>query len=207
MSRKERLAQCEVPSGPAGYACAVYWILAALFILVAMAVPRMRPLVLPGCIVLVAMLGWAMLQRVRDPVTLQGPAAERRGRSSSPVTATQPLPLSAVDAQNLRLSGGGAPFQLRGRIANRSAESLLKSATIRITRRDCYEGALDPTGCIKLWQNEHWIAITVPPGESRDFVESIWMHGGAPRQRGTAQDTFELIKASGEPVLAVEQSK
>jgi hypothetical protein len=60
---------------------------------------------------------------------------------------------------------------------------------------------------VKLWQNEHWIAISVPPGEGRDFVEAIWMHGGAPRQRGTAQDTFEVIKASGEPVLAVEQSK
>ncbi|MGH8186543.1 MAG: hypothetical protein ACREUC_08265 [Steroidobacteraceae bacterium] len=185
----------------------MYWILAALFILVAMAVPRMRPLVLPGCIVLVAMLGWAMLQRVRDDGGLQGPAAERRGRPSSPITATQALPVSSVDAQNVRLSGGGAPFHLRGRIANRSADSLLKSATIRITRRDCYEGALDPTGCVKLWQNDHWIAITVPPGESRDFVEAIWMHGGAPRQRGTAEDTFELIRASGEPAPAVELPK
>lgn len=183
----------------------MYWILAALFIVVAMAVPRMRPLVLPGCIVLVAMLGWAMLQRVRDDDGLQGPAAERRGRPSSPVTATQPLPVSVVDTQNVRLSGGGAPYQLRGRIVNRSADSLLKSATIRVTRRDCYEGALDPSGCVKLWENDRWIAISVPPGESRDFIESIWMHGGAPRQRGTAQDTFEVIKASGEPAAAVER--
>jgi hypothetical protein len=183
----------------------VYWILAALFILLAMAVPRMRPLVLPGCIVLVALLGWAMWQRVRDDEAVRPPVAAERGRPRSPVTATQPLPVSAVDAQNLRLSGGGAPYQLRGRIVNRSEDSLLKSATIRVTRRDCYEGALDPTGCVKLWQNDHWIGISVPAGEARDFVESIWMHGGAPRQRGTAQDTFEVIAASGEPALAVER--
>jgi hypothetical protein len=184
----------------------VYWILAALFILVAMAVPRMRPLVLPGCIVLVTMLGWAIWQRVRDDEAMRPPIATERGRPSSPVMATQSLPVSVVNAENVRLSGGGAPYQLRGRIVNRSGDSLLKSATIRITRRDCYEGALDPTGCVKLWQNDHRIVIAVPPGESRDFVESIWMHGGAPRQRGTIQDTFELIAASGEPALAVEQS-
>jgi hypothetical protein len=184
----------------------MYWILAALFIVVAMAVPRMRPLVLPGCIVLVAMLGWAIWQRVRDDEAVRPPVAEERGRPSSPVTATQPLPVSAVDAQNLRLSGGGAPYRLRGRIVNRSEDSLLKSARIRVIRRDCYEGALDPTGCVTLWQTDHWMAISVPPGESRDFVEAIWMHGGAPRQRGTAQDTFEVIAASGEPALAVERS-
>jgi hypothetical protein len=185
----------------------VYWILAALFILVAMAVPRMRPLVLPGCIVLVAMLSWAIWQRVRDDRAEGPPVGESRGRPSSPVTATQSLAISLVSTENLRLSGGGAPYQLRGRIVNRSEDSLLTSATIRVTRRDCYEGALDPTGCVKLWQNDHWIAISVPPGEGRDFVEAIWMHGGAPRHRGTAQDTFEVIKASGEPALAVEQSK
>lgn len=83
----------------------MYWILAALFIVVAMAVPRMRPLVLPGCIVLVAMLGWAIWERVRNDEAVRPPVAQERGRPSSPVRATQPLPLALVDARNLRLSG------------------------------------------------------------------------------------------------------
>ena len=48
---------------------------------------------------------------------------------------------------------------------------MLRSVTIRVTRRDCYEGALDPSGCAMLWQDEHWIPVAVPAGQSRDFVE------------------------------------
>jgi len=105
-----------------------------------------------------------------------------------------------VLAENLHLSGSGAPFELRGRIANNTGDITLRSVTIRLIRRDCYEGAVDPSGCAKLWQDDHWIALAVPAGQSRDFVEAIWMHGNAPRARGTMQDTFELIAAAGEGV-------
>ena len=44
---------------------------------------------------------------------------------------------------------------------------------------------------MKLWQDDHWIAIAVPARQARDFVELIWMHGNAPRARGTVQDVFE----------------
>ena len=50
---------------------------------------------------------------------------------------------------SLRMSGGGAPFELRGRIANNTTDTTLRSVTIRVTRRDCYEGALDPSGCVE----------------------------------------------------------
>jgi len=105
-----------------------------------------------------------------------------------------------VLAENLHLSGSGAPFELRGRIANNTGDITLRSVTIRLIRRDCYEGAVDPSGCARLWQDDHWIALAVPAGQSRDFVEAIWMHGNAPRARGTMQDTFELIAAAGEGV-------
>ncbi len=45
----------------------------------------------------------------------------------------------------------------------------------------------------------------MPAGQSRDFVEAIWMHGNAPRARGTVQDTFELIAAAGEGGIEVEK--
>ena len=88
---------------------------------------------------------------------------------------------------------------------NNAKDIALRSVTIRLTRRDCYEGALDPSGCAKVWQDERWISITVPPAQSRDFVDVIWMHGDAPRARGTLQDTFEVIAASGEGGVDVEK--
>jgi hypothetical protein len=183
----------------------VYWILATVFIVVALTIRRLRPLGIVGCIVLATMLGWGMVQRLRGNDGGQSRAVEQRGRPSSPATALRSVPLSMVTADNLRLTGGGAPFELKGRIANQSSY-MLRSVTIRLTRRDCYEGALDPSGCAKLWQDERWISIVVPPRQSQDFVDVIWMHGDALRTRGTVQDTFELIAAAGEAGIEVEKS-
>jgi hypothetical protein len=182
----------------------VYWILATVFIVIALSQPRLRPLGIVGCVVLGAMLSWGVVQRLReDPERTS--AAQQRGKPASPAAALNAVPLTMIDAEGLRLSGGGAPYELRGRIVNKTADAKLRSVTIRLIRRDCYEGALDPSGCAKLWQDDHWIAITVPAKDSRDFVEVIWAHGDAPRARGTVQDTFELIAATGEGGAEVEK--
>lgn len=184
----------------------MYWFLAAICILVALTNPRLRPLGVVGGVVLCAMLGWAMVQRLRGEDAAQTQAAQERGKPSSPATTQRSIPLTMIKAEDLRLSGGGAPFELRGRVVNSTSDTTLKTVTIRVTRRDCYEGAVDPSGCVKLWQDDHWIAIEVPARQARDFVDSIWMHGNAPRARGTVQDAFELIGATGESAPEVEQA-
>ena len=184
---------------------AVYWILATIFIVILLSQPRLRPLGVVGCVVLGTMLAWGIVQRLRSEDPSQAPASQQRGKPASPAAALRSVPLALVAAQDLRLSGGGAPFELRGRIANNSRDVTLRSVTIRLTRRDCYQGAVDPSGCMQLWQDDHWIAVAVPAGQARDFVEAIWMHGNAPRARGTVQDTFELIAASGEGRVEIEK--
>jgi len=184
----------------------VYWILATVFLLVALTNPRLRPLGIVGCVVLVAMLGWGMVQRLRGEDAAQTSAAQERGKPAPAATAPRSIPIAMVSIEGLRLTGGGAPFELRGRIVNSTDDSILKSVTIRVTRSDCYEGAVDPSGCVKLWQDDHWIAVAVPARQTRDFVDSIWMHGNAPRTRGTVQDTFELIAAAGESAPEVEKA-
>lgn len=182
----------------------VYWILATIFIVILLSQPRLRPLGVVGCVVLGTMLAWGIVQRLREDPS-QAPASQPRGKPASPAAALRSVPLTMVAAQGLRMSGSGAPFELRGRIANNTSDVTLRSVTIRLTRRDCYADAVDPSGCVKLWQDEHWIAVAVPAGQSRDFVEVIWMHGNAPRARGTVQDTFELIAATGEGGVEIEK--
>jgi hypothetical protein len=182
----------------------VYWILATVFIIIALTHPRLRPLGVVGCVVLGAMLTWGVVQRLReDPARTT--AAQQRGKPASPAAALHSVPLTMVSAENLHLTGGGAPYELRGRIVNKTTDSTLRSVTIRLIRRDCYEGALDPSGCAKLWQDDRWIAISVPANDSRDFVEAIWVRGDAPRPRGTLQDRFELIAATAEGGSGVER--
>jgi hypothetical protein len=179
------------------YALSVYWILATIFIVIALAVPRYRPVGVIGCVLLGAMLTWGVVQRLRAPPDDDQPQVQQRGRPTSPAAAVQVIALDQVRVENAKLSGSGAPFELRGHIENKS-DALLKSITLLVTRRDCFEGALDPTGCAVLWQDRHWISIAIPPGESRDFSNAVWMRGAAPRERGVVKDTFEVVAASGE---------
>ena len=109
----------------------------------------------------------------------------------------QPIALDEIVVDSLHLTGGGAPFELSGRIENQS-DALLRSVTVLVTRRDCYEGALDPSGCVVLWQDKQWVPVSVPSEQTRDFSTLVWMHGAAPRSRGTLKDSFEIVAASGE---------
>lgn len=177
----------------------MYWILAAILLVITLAAPRLRPAGVLGLLVLAGLLAWGVVERMRSP-DAESPASLQRGQPKSPGAPQSAIPIDQVAMENFQLTGGGAPFELRGRIVNATRDSQLKSVTILITRRDCYEGALDPTGCAVLWQDRHWMPLIVPPQESREFAVSIWMRGSAPRPRGTLQDSFELVAATGERV-------
>jgi hypothetical protein len=174
----------------------VFWIFAALILLalLSITITQRGPMRIAGGIALAALLSWGLYQRLNThPDTQPLPP---RGKSSSPALVTQSMPLAAVELSNLKLSGA-APFELRGSIANRSADTRLTALTLRTIRRDCYEGAIDPSGCVVIWDDQHWIRWSVPPGETREFVETIWAHTAVPRARGTIKDEFELIAANG----------
>ena len=174
----------------------VYWVLAAIFLLLALAVPRLRPMGIVGSVILVLMLGWGMLERLRGKEADAGPA---RGQPSAPTSAVRAFPLEEIDVQDLRIAGNGAPYELHGRVANRSSGLRLRSLTAEITRRDCHEGALDPSGCVVLWQSRQWVEIAVAPGESREFANPFWTRGEVPRARGTIRDDIAVVAADGVP--------
>lgn len=181
----------------------VYWVLAAIFLLIALAVPRLRPVGIFGCIVLGLMLSWGMLQRLRS----QDPDTPSRGSPSSPALIVRAFPLNAIRATDLRLTGSGAPFELRGRITNESHEMLLKSFTVAITRRDCFEGALDPSGCAVLWQGQQWVELVLGPQESREVSNPFWARGEVARVRGTIRDEIRIVAAEGEPAVVATRNE
>jgi hypothetical protein len=179
----------------------MYWILATLFLLVMLAVPRLRPIAVVGCVILGGLLVWGVAQRLRGTDPAQLP---ERGRPTTPATILQTLPIEQVKVSNLQLTGGGAPFRLTGRVMNESATLRLKSFMLDISRRDCHSDSLDPSGCALLWHVRQWIELSVPPQEERDFAVSIWARGDAPRQLGTLRDTFDVAAASGEAVAPAD---
>ncbi|HEY4366584.1 MAG TPA: hypothetical protein VGN07_05060 [Steroidobacteraceae bacterium] len=176
----------------------MYWILAAIFLILAVAVPRVRIPAIICCVVMGLMLSWGMVQRLRGPSATDPPAPVRG--LPSPAVATRAFPLDAVDLTELKMVGGGAPFDLRGRIANRSHDQRLISVTLQITRRDCFEGALDPSGCVTLFEDRRFIPVAIAPQEEREFAASFFAHGSAMRPRGTTKDEFVLVSAEGQTV-------
>ncbi len=182
----------------------VYWFLAAIFLLIALAVPKLRPVGIVGSVILVLMLGWGMLERLRVEEPEGG--GPERGRPSSPTAAVRSFPLTDFAGDELRIAGNGAPYELHGQITNRSAELRLRSFTAEITRRDCFEGALDPSGCVVLWHSRQWVDVAVAPGESREFASQFWTRGDVPRARGTVRDDIAIVAADGVPAtVAVER--
>lgn len=171
----------------------MYWLLAAIFILTALTMPKLRPLGIVGCVMLGLMLVWGVVQRMRA----QDPATER-GHPTAPTSAVGVFPLDALQSQELRIAGNGAPYELRGRLTNASSDERLRSFTAQITRRDCYEGALDPSGCMTLWQSQQWVELSLAPGESREFSSSFWTRGDVPRAKGVVKDEIEIVAADGQ---------
>jgi hypothetical protein len=58
---------------------------------------------------------------------------------------------------------------------------------------------LQPDGCDVIYQDEHWLPLTVPAGESREFASAIWAHSPVPQARGTLKDEIRLAAATGTP--------
>jgi hypothetical protein len=176
----------------------VYWILAAFVLLLTLTVPALRPAGIVGCVILAGLLLWGMVQRWNATSPADSPVQER-GAPASPAATRVPIPVESVVLEGARLTGAGAPFELRGAISNREASAQLRAFTILIVRKDCHQAALDQSGCDTLWQTRQWVDLTVPPGETRQFAVSIWAHGTSLRARGSVQDEMTIVSATGEP--------
>jgi hypothetical protein len=150
-----------------------------------------------GGVLLAGLLVFGLVLRLGN---VTGPDPDnQRGRPTSPAAAVTAIPLDSIKVNDLKLTGGGAPFELRGSVQNMSADTHVRSITLRIVRRDCFEGALDPTGCAVIWQDQHWIPLNVPPESERKFDSSFYARAPVSRLRGTLKDEFRLVAATGEP--------
>ena len=175
----------------------VFWIFAALTLLsiVSVIVSQSGPVRVAASVLLAILLGVGLFQRLmRDPS-----AGQERGKSVSPAAVVASMQPGLIEATQLALSGGGAPFELRGRIANASQDMRLSSVTFSLKRRDCHPASLDPQGCDTVWEDQHWLPLTVPAGESREFAAVIWAHSSIPRIRGNVRDEISVVAATGEP--------
>ena len=174
----------------------MYWILAALALVLTLTVPNFRRAGVIIVLVLLILLGWAM-QRSSPWAPTPEATRQREASRSLPGPQTDSPSVSSVQAERRQLTGSGAPWTLTGRLTNTSQLYRITSVTLNIERRDCYASAPDPSGCVLQWQGGETVFIDVPPGEWREFSSAIWLHGSLPRQRGETRDTFQIQAVDG----------
>jgi hypothetical protein len=174
----------------------MYWVIAALALVLAFAVPKFRRAGVIVGVVLLALLGWA-IERSNPWAPSPEATQEREASRSLPGPRTDSPPLNAVSAQQLQLNGSGAPWTLTGRLTNTSQRYRISAVTLKIERRDCYPAAPDPTGCVVQWQGADTVFVSLPPGEWREFSSPIWLHGSLPRTHGETRDGFEITAVEG----------
>jgi hypothetical protein len=178
----------------------VFWAFAAVVIitLLTITVSNRGIVRVIGGVALTGLLVFGLVYRLGSGV---GPDPDAtRGVPSSPASAIEAIPLDAIKVQELQLTGSGAPFELRGTIQNSSEDTRVRSLTLGIVRRDCFEGAIDPSGCAVIWKDQHWLSVNVPAQSERKFASSFYAHTTVPRARGTIKDEFKLVAATGEAV-------
>jgi len=172
----------------------VFWAFAAsvLILILTITISNRGVVRVIGGVVLAALLIVGLVQRLRT-TTETG----ERGKPASPAAVVTAVPLDDIEVDDLRLTGSGAPFELHGTIRNANQAMRLQTLTLRIIRRDCFEGALDPSGCVVIWQDQHWTRVDVAPRGERKFASSFYAHTTVPRGRGAIKDEFKLIAATG----------
>jgi hypothetical protein len=179
----------------------VFWAFAAVILitLLTITVSNRGIVRVVGGVALAGLLVFGLVYRLGRGISPDPDAT--RGIPSSPASAIAAIPLDAIKVEEIKLTGSGAPFELRGTIRNTSEHTRVRSLTLRIVRRDCFEGAIDPSGCAVIWQDQHWISVNVPPASERKFASSFYAHTTVPRPRGTIKDEFKLVAATGGAVV------
>jgi hypothetical protein len=120
----------------------------------------------------------------------------------TPAAAIESLPVDQAEITDLKITGSTAPWSFTGTVINRNPEHTLLSATIHVIRRDCYEGALDPSGCVTLWETKKRVNLQIPPGKQQSFVEQMSPRGSVARPKGVLKDEFEVLGLTGRPAAA-----
>lgn len=101
---------------------------------------------------------------------------------------------SEIELDGLRLKNGysSTSFTLVGRLRNSSNRYTVSSVTLKVTFQDC-----SPNGdCETVGENSIWIFESVPPGQARDFDESVYLPN-ANSVRGRLQWNYVITEIKG----------
>jgi len=99
--------------------------------------------------------------------------------------------------ENVTLKSDYGGYKIAGRIKNNSPKYTLKQVTFIVTMQDC-SGESPSQNCITIGENNETAYLTVPPGQARDFDESVYFSGGSLNPKGHLEWNYSISQIKGE---------
>lgn len=106
------------------------------------------------------------------------------------------IPASQLVLENVRLNPDYSSYKLSGRIKNNSAQFTLTRIVFAITMQDC-TGDAPARNCVTIGETNESVYLTIPPGQARDFQDSVYFSGGALKPKGRLDWNYSISQTRG----------
>lgn len=107
------------------------------------------------------------------------------------------IPVSQLVFENVTLQPDYSSYKISGRIKNNSEKFTLKEVTLVVTMDDCADESLSQS-CLSIGESSESVYIDIPPGQARDFEDSMYFSGGALKPKGRLAWDYLVSQTKGE---------
>ena len=107
------------------------------------------------------------------------------------------IPQSELILENVTLKPNVGSYRIAGRITNNSPKFSVKQIDIVVTVRDCPRDAAAQE-CVTIGESSEILNLDIPPGETRDFGESVRFSGGKPKFKGRLDWSYSISRIRAE---------
>ena len=107
------------------------------------------------------------------------------------------IPKSELVLENVTLSPYVGNYRIAGRITNSSAKFSVKQIDIVVTVQDCPRVAAEEQ-CVTIGKSNEILNFDIPPGEARDFAESVRFSGGNLKLKGRLEWSYSILQIRAE---------
>jgi len=106
------------------------------------------------------------------------------------------IPRSELTFENVTLNPYVGGYKLAGRIKNNSTQFGVKEIDFVVTVQEC-TGAAAAEQCVTIGETNEILNLKIPPGEARDFEESVRFSGSDRKLKGRLKWSYSvsLIRA------------
>ncbi len=101
------------------------------------------------------------------------------------------IPSSELILENVTLKPYVGSYRIAGRIKNNSAKFSVKQIDFVVTVRDCTGGAAAQQ-CVTIGESNEILVLNIPPGEARDFAESVRFSGSNLKLKGRLEWNYSI---------------